>query len=113
MKKQSFKSSEKNVEKPFLLFVVAILLTGSLTMLVMGLSKSEQQADSTSNENESESLAVEKSDTSVSQFFEDEFSESSNVETDEFLREDPFKDICADVSGDGLPSVSFNTVCLR
>ena len=113
MKKQGFRSSEKNVEKPFLLFVVAILLVGSLAMLVMGLTKSKQQTISDSPKDEAENIAVEKNGVSVSQFFEDEFDESDTIENDEFLREDPFKDICADVSGDGLPSVSFNTVCLR
>ncbi|MBU0570327.1 hypothetical protein KKB40_06170 [Patescibacteria group bacterium] len=101
------------IEKPFLFLVIAILLVGSLTMLVMGLTKSEQQATSSFSKDEDESLAVEKNGGSVSQFFEDEFDKSGTVKDDEFLKNDPFKDACAEVSGDGQPSISSNTVCLR
>ncbi len=113
MKKVDFESSEKNVEKPLFFLVVAILLVGSLTMLAIGLTKSKHQTDSDSPKNEAENIAIEKDGVSVSQFFEGEFSESNFVEDDEFIKDDPFREKCADVSGDGLPSVSFNTVCLR
>lgn len=51
----------------------------------------------------------------VTDYFDEAFSKSSSGDAQDevYLQDDPFKDTCADTSGDGVPAISFGTVCYR
>lgn len=92
----------------FLLFVI------SVTLLVIGFmnSKKNNGLIETAVPDEIEHVENEES---ITNYFDDAFSKSSSGDAQDevYLQDDPFKDQCASTSGDGVPAISFGTVCYR
>lgn len=102
----SISSSNSDKKHIVLLTAIFILFLFSVGLIVFGLmpKKNEEVAY-----RELKTKEV-KEETSVSQYFEEEFSGSANGD---FLSDDPFTEVCESTAGDEQVSFSFGTVCLR
>lgn len=101
--------SDRKIESPYIFFFVLLLFIVSLILIYKGLTNYKNKSATSKTEVSQEELYQE--DVSLSDYFkESSFDEDRD---EEFLKNDPFKDVCAQTSGDGLPSVSSNTVCIR
>ena len=90
----------------FLLFLVSVAL---LTLGAMNTKKKIIITPEIPVEFEKGEVQVE----SVSDLFQKSLLDDIEQVPDEFYMEDPFKEICASTSGDGLPAITGGTVCLR
>jgi hypothetical protein len=109
-KKISKTKADRQIDSPLIFILILALLIVSFGLIFIGLLNFKRKDGAVFKSKERVQNVILEDERSVSEYFEDvDFSE----EEDRFLKEDPFKDRCADVSGDGVPSVSSGTVCLR
>jgi len=107
-----FKESNK-IELPLVFYIVLILLAASIGLIIFGLVIQKKELETVSEKAEASVGTKEASDQDIGKYFEDISFEDSSLDQDQFLKDDPFREKCAATAGDGLPSVSSNTVCLR
>lgn len=97
---------------PVFVFTMTLFLI-SFGLIVFGLVNGEKnkQAEMVGLKETQKQTEVE-GEYSLEEYFKT--SDSNTYEAnDEFIKDDPFAELCAPVSGDGIPSVHSNTVCLR
>lgn len=109
------KSKEsKKVEHPTVFYVVLILLAASIGLIIFGLSINPKKVAVSVSEKETVSIESQKTnDQDIGKYFESSAFGDTSLDQDQFLKDDPFREKCAATAGDGKPSVSSNTVCLR
>lgn len=95
------------------IILLLFLFMISFTLLAIGLLKGRSTVNyepSVTEYNEDESI-----DDSISDFFDEAFSKTSatNARDEVYLQDDPFREECESTSGDGVPAISFGTVCYR
>lgn len=100
---------KKKIDSPLIFFAVLTLLFMSLILVVFGIMKGKGGAPF-EVKTDGEKTTNQK-DLSVGKYFDN--SSSLDLDEETFLKEDPFKETCSEVSGDGLSSVVSNTVCIR
>ena len=101
----------RKMENPLLFYFAIILFFTSAVLLVIGLANHGKNKTSEDQEASIEESSISEDD-SISKFF-DKQKEGGLTEDEEFLINDPFREECEVVSGDDLPSVTSNTVCIR
>jgi len=109
------KKSGPKIENPKLLVLLSLFFVLSILLTAFGINRVRQNL-SIEKDIRPQQLkeSDEESEESLSEFFENAKFSSEEGGTDEyFLEKDPFKDICAEGSGDGQVSISFGTVCYR
>ena len=105
------KKDKHRIDNPILFLIVMVLFLISTIVLTVGLLRTRgnqlESINLTKNKKESS-----QEENSISSYFKDEFARRK-IGDDEFLGDDPFKDVCAETSGDGVPVITFGTVCVR
>lgn len=99
------------IENTPLFVTVFILFLLSFGLIVAGaLKKSNVDENTTQTELDQKNISTEEA--SLEKYFEtsDDVTYEAN---DPYIKNDPFAQMCAPVSGDGIPSVHSYTVCLR
>ena len=103
------------IENPNLFTAVLILLILSVGLLIFGLTRNNSSGKE-GNDRITSTIKNQEvtEDESIFKYFEDtNLSSGENGSDDFYLETDPFKDTCAETSGDGKPAITFGTVCYR
>ncbi len=101
------------IESPGLFLIIVIFLLISLSVLILGLLNWKKEK-TTQREQPEVTREGTSEDNSLSNYFKKKSTDAKDIEKpDEFLLTDPFREVCASTAGDGLPSISGSTVCLR
>lgn len=106
-------AKEERTTDPALYLILVILFIISIIFIGVGLLRPRNNVDVVNQTPQNENLKQEDEEISVADYFEGDFDNNNLFEEDEFLRDDPFAQICAETSGDGRPAIVSNTVCFR
>jgi hypothetical protein len=109
---KSKKNKRYQIENQPVFYIAFTLFLMSFGLIFYGLTQGGKTEIDEGKKVEARENTNGNLDVSVQEYFKT--SESSTYQADdEFIKDDPFAELCAPVSGDGIPSVHSNTVCLR
>ena len=103
--------SKLKINSSLLIFIVSFLLLASIALSVVGLLNGKKEVE-IDTDRESEETQNEIQEESLTDLFQKEFSEQEGT-FDEYYNNDPFKEVCAPVAGQGSAAISSYTVCVR
>ncbi len=105
------KTPKISTASPLLIIFALILLVLSLGGFILSFTGKNSSRKAESG-NTSPAEEKKKEDSSLNNYFDEEFSESEINKSSDYRKTDPFQGICEKTEGsDKTPSVSSNTVC--
>ncbi|OGM09482.1 hypothetical protein A2159_00945 [Candidatus Woesebacteria bacterium RBG_13_34_9] len=112
MEKRKPRKSSVQFNFIFLIFFIFFLL--SFATLIYGILNSNKSLKENNEISEKDKdVEIEVDEESLSKYFEKTNTSNTKMEADKYILNDPFLNQCLDSSGDNLPSINANTVCLR
>ncbi|KKQ98397.1 MAG: hypothetical protein UT24_C0004G0019 [Candidatus Woesebacteria bacterium GW2011_GWB1_39_12] len=104
------KGDEKKVDAPILFIIILFLFFVSFGILVFGFFKQSKVS-----KGGKDAVILEegqrKEDSSLSEYFNEEFTKKNNFENGDSRESDPFREICEKSPNEDSPVVTSNTVC--